>query len=66
MSSRTHGAPVGPGPRLATIPGISPHLAESILAETGTDMTTFPTPAHLKAAPRPPTTASSRQTRRRA
>jgi transposase len=32
---------------LATIPGISPRLAESILAETGTDMTAFPSPAHL-------------------
>lgn len=32
---------------LDTIPGISPNLAENILAETGADMTAFPSPAHL-------------------
>lgn len=32
---------------LATIPGISTTGAENILAETGTDMTAFPTPAQL-------------------
>jgi transposase len=33
--------------RLAEIPGLSPELARSILAETGLDMTRFPTAAHL-------------------
>jgi transposase len=33
--------------RLAQIPGISPTLATSIIAETGLDMTRFPTPGHL-------------------
>jgi transposase len=33
--------------RLAEIPGISPDLARSIIAETGLDMTRFPTAAHL-------------------
>lgn len=33
--------------RLAEIPGISPHLAMAIIAETGLDMTRFPTAAHL-------------------
>jgi len=46
----------GPGPdaaalpaaaRLAEIPGISPALARAIIAETGLDMTRFPTAAHL-------------------
>ena len=46
----------GPGPgaaaltavqRLAEIPGVSPRLAMAIIAETGLDMTRFPTPAHL-------------------
>ena len=46
----------GPGPgaavlpaaaRLAEIPGVSPALARAIIAETGLDMTRFPTPAHL-------------------
>jgi len=46
----------GPGPgaavlpaaaRLAEIPGVSPELAIAIIAETGLDMTRFPTPAHL-------------------
>ena len=33
--------------RLAEIPGISPGLACSIIAETGLDMSRFPTAAHL-------------------
>jgi transposase len=33
--------------RLAQIPGISQNLARSIIAETGLDMTRFPTAAHL-------------------
>lgn len=33
--------------RLAEIPGLSPRLAQLILAEVGLDMTRFPTPAHL-------------------
>jgi transposase len=33
--------------RLAEIPGISPKLAMAIIAETGLDMTRFPTAAHL-------------------
>src|SRR5215470_5148332 len=33
--------------RLAEIPGISPDLARSIIAETGLDMGRFPTAAHL-------------------
>jgi transposase len=33
--------------RLAEIPGVSPDLARSILAETGLDMTRFPTADHL-------------------
>jgi transposase len=33
--------------RLAEIPGVSPGLARSIIAETGLDMTRFPTAAHL-------------------
>jgi len=33
--------------RLAEIPGVSPMLARSIIAETGLDMTRFPTAAHL-------------------
>jgi transposase len=33
--------------RLAQIPGISPDLARAIIAETGLDMTRFPTAAHL-------------------
>lgn len=33
--------------RLAEIPGVSPGLACAILAETGVDMSVFPTPAHL-------------------
>jgi transposase len=44
----TPGAPVLPAAaRLAQIPGISPQLARSIIAETGLDMTRFPTAAHL-------------------
>jgi transposase len=35
--------------RLAEIPGVSPDLARAIIAETGLDMTRFPTPAHLTA-----------------
>jgi transposase len=33
--------------RLAEIPGVSPGLATAIIAETGLDMTRFPTAAHL-------------------
>jgi transposase len=33
--------------RLAEIPGVSPALARAIIAETGLDMTRFPTAAHL-------------------
>lgn len=33
--------------RLTTIPGISEHLAQQILAEIGTDMSRFPTAGHL-------------------
>jgi transposase len=33
--------------RLAEIPGITPELARAIIAETGLDMSVFPTPAHL-------------------
>jgi len=33
--------------RLAEIPGVSPKLATAIIAETGLDMTRFPTAAHL-------------------
>ncbi len=41
-------APVLPAAaRLAGIPGISPDLAHTIIAETGLDMTRFPTAAHL-------------------
>jgi transposase len=41
-------APVLPAvARLAQIPGISPDLARSIIAETGLDMTRFPDAAHL-------------------
>jgi transposase len=35
--------------RLEQIPGVSPELACSIIAETGLDMSRFPTPAHLVA-----------------
>jgi transposase len=42
------GAPVLPAAaRLAEIPGVSPELAMAIIAETGPDMTRFPTPGHL-------------------
>jgi transposase len=42
------GAPVLPAPqRLAEIPGITPELARTIIAETGLDMTRFPTAARL-------------------
>ena len=52
----TTGRDAGTGPdapvlnavaRLAEIPGISPDLARSVIAETGLDMTRFPTAAHL-------------------
>ena len=52
----TTGPAAGTGPdaavlpaaaRLAEIPGISPGLAATIIAETGLDMTRFPTAAHL-------------------
>ncbi|MGH3280310.1 MAG: IS110 family transposase [Trebonia sp.] len=35
--------------RLAEVPGISPALARAIIAETGLDMTRFPTAGHLAA-----------------
>jgi transposase len=48
------GAGTGPGApvlntvaRLAEIPGVSPGLARSIIAEVGLDMSRFPTAAHL-------------------
>jgi transposase len=52
----TTGPEAGTGPdapvlnaaaRLAEIPGVSPDLARSIIAETGLDMSRFPTAAHL-------------------
>jgi transposase len=52
----TTGPDAGTGPdaavlpavaRLAEIPGISPDLARAVIAETGLDMTRFPTAAHL-------------------
>ena len=52
----TTGPDAGTGPdaaalpaaaRLAEIPGVSPGLAHSIIAETGLDMSRFPTAAHL-------------------
>jgi transposase len=52
----TAGPDAGTGPdaavlpavqRLAEIPGISPGLARAIIAETGLDMSRFPTAAHL-------------------
>ena len=33
--------------RLDTIPGVNQHVAQVIIAETGGDMSQFPTPAHL-------------------
>ena len=39
--------------RLAEIPGVSPGLAMAIIAETGLDMTRFPTAAHLVSWARP-------------
>src|SRR5215217_5917444 len=33
--------------RLDTIPGVGPYLAEALIAEIGTDIRRFPTPAHL-------------------
>jgi transposase len=42
-------AALGAVERLAEIPGVSPDLARAIIAETGLDMTRFPTPAHLTA-----------------
>jgi transposase len=51
---RRPGAGQDPGPaalpaaeRLAEIPGVSPKLARAIIAETGLDMTRFPTAGHL-------------------
>jgi transposase len=51
--------------RLDAIPGISAELAASIIAETGLDMTRFPTPAHLVswAGLCPPTSQSGPRTR---
>jgi transposase len=55
-SDGTTGPDAGTGPdaavlpapaRLAQIPGLSEDLARSIIAETGLDMTRFPTAAHL-------------------
>jgi transposase len=52
----TTGPDAGTGPdapalnavaRLAEVPGISPDLARAIIAETGLDMSRFPTAAHL-------------------
>jgi transposase len=44
----TLGAPVlNAVARLAQIPGISPDLARAIIAETGLDMSRFPTAGHL-------------------
>ena len=52
----TTGPDAGTGPdatvlpavaRLAEIPGVSPDLARAIIAETGLDMSRFPTAAHL-------------------
>jgi len=52
----TTGPDAGAGPdatllpavsRLAEIPGVSPDLARAIIAETGLDMSRFPTAAHL-------------------
>jgi transposase len=49
-----HGAGTGPDApvlnvvaRLAEIPGVSPDLARAIIAETGLDMSRFPTAGHL-------------------
>jgi transposase len=68
------GAPVLPAAaRLDEIPGISPELAASIIAETGLDMSRFPTAAHLvswaglcprtiQSGPRTPATARNRAT----
>ncbi|MGI8310931.1 IS110 family transposase [Saccharopolyspora hattusasensis] len=45
-----HAAPLAPLiARLITIPGIGKRTAEVIIAETGGDMSRFPTPAHLAA-----------------
>jgi transposase len=55
-SDGTTGPDAGTGPdaavlpvtaRLAEIPGVSENLARAIIAETGLDMTRFPTAAHL-------------------
>jgi transposase len=55
-SDGTTGPDAGTGPdpavlpapaRLAQIPGISQDMARAIIAETGLDMTRFPTPGHL-------------------
>ena len=60
------GAPVLPAAaRLDEIPGISLELAASIIAETGLDMSRFPTPGHLVswAGLCPPTSQSGPRTR---
>jgi transposase len=44
-TSRQPAAPAA-AERLAEIPGVSPKLATAIIAETGLDMTRFPTAAH--------------------
>ena len=50
-TSAGSGPSTGPGlsavMRLAEIPGLSPEVAQQILAETGLDMTQFPTAGHL-------------------
>ncbi len=45
--------------RLAEIPGVSLDLARAIIAETGLDMTRFPTAAHLPAGPGSPRSPAS-------
>ena len=69
----------GPGPgaaaltaveRLAEIPGVSPKLAMAIIAETGLDMTRFPTAGHLVSrgwarTRRPPVRPAQPQTEKR-
>ncbi|WP_222270869.1 transposase [Modestobacter marinus] len=40
-------APFGQAARLDEIPGVGATAAQLILAEVGTDMSRFPTPAHL-------------------
>ena len=44
---------------IRTIPGIGPRCAEVIVAETGADMTVFPTAAHWRRGPGPARAATS-------